>query len=166
MSLEKINNADVEQIYQTFENCCCAPKWIEGMTNARPFAQPTDIFTASDECFLQLTEADYLIAFAGHPQIGNLQTLQEKYANTSESASHEQSAMSNAQTSVLEKMHSLNIKYLEKFGFIFIVCASGKSAQQMLDLIKSRINNDQQTELAIASNEQAKITHIRLEKLL
>lgn len=166
MSLENINNANIEQAYRIFESCCCAPKWIESMTDARPFAQPIDVFTTSDACFRQLTEADYLSAFEGHPQIGNLQTLQDKYANTSESASHEQSGMSEADKSVLEEMHALNIQYLAKFGFIFIVCASGKSAQQMLDLIKSRINNEQHIELSIAGNEQAKITHIRLEKLL
>tara|TARA_R110001583_G_scaffold8952_7_gene42294 strand:- start:4587 stop:5087 length:501 start_codon:yes stop_codon:yes gene_type:complete len=166
MSLEKINNASIEQVYRIFESCCCAPKWIESMTNARPFTQAKDLFSASDECFMQLTEADYLSAFEGHPQIGNLQTLQDKYANTSETASHEQSGMSDAEKSVLEEMHALNGKYLQKFGFIFIVCASGKSAQQMLDLIKSRINNEYQSELTIAGNEQAKITHIRLQKLL
>ncbi|MDA7747032.1 2-oxo-4-hydroxy-4-carboxy-5-ureidoimidazoline decarboxylase [Psychromonas sp.] len=166
MSLEKINNANTEEIYRIFESCCCAPKWIESMTNARPFAQPEDMLTASDKIFKQLTKADYLIAFEGHPQIGNLQTLQSKYANTSESASHEQSGMSEADKSVIEEMHDLNLKYLEKFGFIFIVCASGKSAQQMLDLIKSRINNEHYSELTIAGIEQAKITHIRLEKLL
>lgn len=166
MSLEKINTANIEQVYRVFESCCCAPKWIESMINARPFAQPTDVFTASDKSFMRFTKTDYLNAFEGHPQIGNLQTLHEKYANTSDSASHEQSGMSDAEQSVLEEMHALNIKYLEKFGFIFIVCASGKSSLQMLDLIKSRINNEQHTELTIAGNEQAKITHIRLEKLL
>ena len=166
MNLEKINNANTEDIYRIFESCCCAPKWIEGMTNARPFSDPNALFKLSETCFSQLTEIDYLVAFEGHPQIGNLQTLQKKYANTSGSASHEQSGMSEAQKSVLEEMHKLNIDYLEKFGFIFIVCASGKSAQEMLDLIKSRINNDRQSELTIAGNEQAKITQIRLEKLL
>lgn len=166
MSLDKINKATIEQIYRTFESCCCAPKWIENMISARPFVQGNDLLVASDNCFLQLTEADYIEAFKGHPQIGNLQTLHDKYANTSDSARHEQSGMSDADQLVIEEMHSLNIKYLQKFGFIFIVCASGKSAQQMLDLIKSRINNDRQKELSIAANEQAKITHLRLEKLL
>ena len=166
MSLQKINNANSKQAYRIFESCCCAPKWIESMTNSRPFAQPRDVLIASDKTFMQLTKADYLTAFEGHPQIGNLQTLKDKYENTSDSASHEQSGMSDAKQSILEEMHALNIEYLEKFGFIFIVCASGKSAQQMLDLIKSRINNDHDSELSIAGNEQAKITHIRLEKLL
>ena len=166
MSLDKLNDANTEQVYSIFESCCCAPKWIENMISARPFAHGKDLLVASDNCFLQLSEADYVEAFKGHPQIGNLQTLHDKYANTSDSASHEQSGMSDADQLVIEEMHALNIKYLQKFGFIFIVCASGKSAQQMLDLIKSRINNDLQKELFIAGNEQAKITHLRLEKLL
>jgi len=166
MTLDQINKANSEQIYSLFENCCCAPNWIQKMIDARPFANKAALLEASEKSFAQLVEADYLTAFEGHPQIGNLETLAKKYANTSGSASHEQSGMSAAQKSVLEEMQALNIEYLERFGFIFIVCASGKSAQEMLDLIKSRINNDRQSELTIAGNEQAKITKIRLEKLL
>ncbi|MGP9496876.1 2-oxo-4-hydroxy-4-carboxy-5-ureidoimidazoline decarboxylase, partial [Pseudoalteromonas sp. AOP7-A1-14] len=78
----------------------------------------------------------------------------------------EQSGMSQANTSTLEKMITLNNDYLHKFGFIFIVCATGKSAEQMLALIEQRINNNRAEELQIAAGEQAKITQIRLENLL
>jgi 2-oxo-4-hydroxy-4-carboxy-5-ureidoimidazoline decarboxylase len=166
MSLDKINTASLEQVYQLFESCCCAPNWIESMISQRPFHDQATLFNASEKSFLSLKEEDYLTAFLGHPQIGNLETLAKKYANTSSTAGHEQSGMSAADKSILEEMQQLNIDYLQKFGFIFIVCASGKSASEMLDLIKSRINNDRQRELIIAGQEQAKITQIRLEKLL
>jgi 2-oxo-4-hydroxy-4-carboxy-5-ureidoimidazoline decarboxylase len=166
MSLDEINSDNEKQIYAVFESCCCAKNWIKSMINARPFSDSNTLFNASEKSFLALTESDYLAAFAGHPQIGNLQTLHEKYANTATSAGNEQAGMSVAEKDLLEQMHTLNVEYLEKFGFIFIVCASGKSAQEMLDLIKDRIGNDRQTELAIAGQEQAKITTIRLEKLL
>lgn len=166
MSLTTINNTDTAQLTSLFEDCCCAPKWIEGMVNAHPFATPQALLAAAKSSFSSLTEADWLTAFSGHPQIGNLDTLHEKYASTSHTASNEQAGMSIAETSTLEAMLELNQQYLERFGFIFIVCASGKSAQEMLTLIKARINNERSTELAIAAGEQAKITQLRLEKLL
>ena len=166
MSLEEINNVSDEQAYSIFESCCCATHWIKGMVNARPFIDSEALFAASEQCFSILNEQDFLQAFEGHPQIGDLSTLQKKYANTSGSASHEQSGMSSAETIVLEEMVQLNKDYLAKFGFIFIVCASGKSALQMLELIKNRMGNERLSELTIAGNEQAKITKIRLEKLV
>ncbi|MFT6924947.1 MAG: 2-oxo-4-hydroxy-4-carboxy-5-ureidoimidazoline decarboxylase [Psychromonas sp.] len=166
MSLNEINSANLAQAYALLENCCCAPNWVESMLSARPFADSIALLTASEKSFLQLTKNDYLAAFAGHPQIGDLTTLLAKYANTSDSAGHEQAGMSDAEKSVVEEMHNLNQQYLQKFGFIFIVCASGKSAPQMLELIKKRISNDSLNELNIAANEQAKITTLRLEKLL
>lgn len=166
MNLDKINNATVAQASLLLENCCCAPNWVESMLNARPFADAAALLEASKSSFLALTEADFLNAFKGHPQIGDLDTLIAKYAATSESASDEQSGMSVAEKSQLTEMHTLNQQYLQKFGFIFIVCASGKSAQQMLQIIKNRISNARPEELNIAAAEQIKITHLRLEKLL
>jgi 2-oxo-4-hydroxy-4-carboxy-5-ureidoimidazoline decarboxylase len=166
MSLQIINSANNKQAYQLLEGCCCSPNWIEGMIDARPFENQQALLDNANKIWQTLTEQDYLIAFTGHPQIGDLSTLQEKYAHTAEKAGHEQSAMSSANQSVIKEMFSLNQAYLEKFGFIFIVCATGKSATEMLGLLKNRIDNERHTELAIAANEQAKITTIRLEKLL
>lgn len=166
MSLNEINTANTEEAYAVFESCCCAPKWIESMVSARPFADLEALLSQSEQAFSALSDQDYLVAFTGHPQIGNLKTLHEKYANTSGTASNEQAGMSVADSDVLEEMIQLNQDYLKKFGFIFIVCASGKSAQEMLELIRNRIGNERSEELNIAGAEQAKITHIRLEKLL
>lgn len=166
MSLEKINTIANKQAYQLFEGCCCSPNWIEGMLSARPFKNKQALLDTANDIWQSLSEQDFLIAFTGHPQIGDLSTLQEKYAHTAKDAGHEQSAMSSADQSVIEEMFLLNKHYLEKFGFIFIVCASGKSATEMLSLLKNRIGNERPSELSIAANEQAKITAIRLEKLL
>lgn len=166
MSLDGINSANRERVYQQLENCCCTPKWIENMLKARPFTDRKALIDTSEKSFLLLTEEDYLVAFKGHPQIGDLNTLAKKYAQTSISASGEQAGMSAADQSVIEKMITLNQQYLHKFGFIFIVCASGKSATEMLALITQRINNERAKELTIAAAEQIKITQIRLEKLL
>lgn len=165
MNLDTLNTIDKAQAYQIFEACCCAPNWVEEMVACRPFPDQQTLLAQATRIWQNLNEQDYLAAFLGHPQIGDLSTLKAKYTNTSDTAGQEQSGMSVAQTSVIEQMLLLNKAYLEKFGFIFIVFASGKSADQMLDLIRARIHNDRHTELTIAAGEQAKITANRLEKL-
>ncbi|WP_158969351.1 2-oxo-4-hydroxy-4-carboxy-5-ureidoimidazoline decarboxylase [Paraglaciecola sp. L3A3] len=166
MTLSELNSVTPEQAYKVFESCCCAPNWVNKMVKKRPFTNTLVLQEQALRIWNNLDHVDYLAAFEGHPQIGDLSTLQKKYASTSDTAGHEQSGMSLAQQSTLEKMALLNQQYLERFGFIFIVCASGKSAEQMLELIQSRINNSPQQEIQIAAREQAKITKLRLEKLL
>lgn len=114
---------------------------------------------------MQQQESDLLEALDGHPQIGNVATLKEKYRNTQDSAAHEQSGANEADDEVLEALAKSNQEYLDKFGFIFIVFATGKSAQQMLDLLLARLPNDRGTELVNAATEQNKITRLRLNKL-
>lgn len=166
MKLNQLNQLTEQQAYEAFETCCVAPRWVNAMVQARPFASEQQVYESAQSIWQGLTSQDYLAAFEGHPQIGDVSTLRAKFANTAEKAGHEQSGMQSATDTVLEQMMALNKAYLDKFGFIFIVCASGKSAQEMLDLIKARIDNKVDEELAIAAGEQAKITKIRLEKLL
>lgn len=166
MSLKQINSLDKQQAYSLFEGCCCATNWVNAMIDSRPFADTKTLLNKAQHSWEALSEPDFLEAFTGHPQIGDLSTLQEKYAHTAGSAGHEQASMSLAEASVIEQMFLLNKAYKEKFGFIFIVCASGKSAAEMLSLITQRMNNNRQQELLIAAGEQAKITAIRLEKLV
>ena len=166
MNLTELNNLPEQQAYKVLESCCVAPRWVERMVAARPVDSIQDIYDTAEQIWQQLEEADFLAAFEGHPQIGDVSTLREKFANTADKAGHEQAGMQVANDQVLEKMMSLNKAYLDKFGFIFIVCATGKSAEQMLALIEQRFDNDKTTELTIAAKEQAKITKIRLEKLL
>lgn len=166
MSLSVLNNATPEHAFALIESCCCAPRWVEAMVASRPFKNNDSVYQQAQQIWLSLDKNDYLAAFEGHPQIGDITTLKEKYASTSHVAGNEQAGMSSAQESLLIEMAQINQQYLTKFGFIFIVCASGKSAEQMLNLIKNRINNTPATELIIAAQEQAKITQIRLEKLL
>lgn len=166
MKLMQLNRLKVNDAYALLERCCVAPRWIEGMLDSRPFESHEAMFSAADELWQRLEEVDYLSAFQGHPQIGDVSTLRKKFAATTAKASHEQSGMNKATESVLQTMMALNKAYLEKFGFIFIVCATGKSAEQMLELIEQRISNSRENELIIAAKEQAKITQLRLKNLL
>jgi 2-oxo-4-hydroxy-4-carboxy-5-ureidoimidazoline decarboxylase len=165
MNLEKLNTLSSEEATHAFMQCCTASVWVEAMVNARPFIDKRAIAKQADLAWQDLEEADYLEAFEGHPQIGNVATLRAKYANTKELASGEQGAVSQATEQVLADLAKGNADYLEKFGFIFIVCATGKSAAEMLTLLTERLPNDRSTELINAAEEQRKIFHLRIEKL-
>jgi len=166
MKINQLNQLTEQQAYEVFETCCVAPNWVNAMVSARPFTSEQHVYESAQSIWQGLTSEDYLAAFEGHPQIGDVSTLKAKFANTAHKAGDEQSGMQVASEDVLQEMMALNKAYLEKFGFIFIVCATGKSALEMRTLIQARIDNDKTTELAIAAAEQAKITKIRLEKLL
>jgi|TARA_R110000737_G_scaffold213910_1_gene230907 2-oxo-4-hydroxy-4-carboxy-5-ureidoimidazoline decarboxylase len=166
MNLAQLNELTIDEATHTFMQCCTSAAWVEKMVQARPFADKKDLETKADIAWQGLAEADYLEAFEGHPQIGNVDTLRAKYANTKELASGEQSSVSEATEQVIESLAQGNADYLEKFGFIFIVCATGKSAAQMVALLQARLPNDKVTELINAAEEQRKIFHLRLEKLI
>jgi 2-oxo-4-hydroxy-4-carboxy-5-ureidoimidazoline decarboxylase len=106
-----------------------------------------------------------LEAFTHHPKIGDAKSLAEKFATTKEWASNEQSGVNEASILTLNKLAEGNKAYEEKFGYIFIVCATGKSASEMLSLLESRITNTPEVEIEIAMREQNKITHLRIDKL-
>ena len=164
--LNNLNNANAEQATHSFMQCCTSSAWVSAMVAARPYTDERSLNEHADAAWQALGEIDYLEAFEGHPQIGNVDTLRAKYANTKELASGEQSSVNEASEQVLQALAQGNADYLEKFGFIFIVCATGKSATQMLALLEARLPNDKATELANAAEEQRKIFHLRLEKLL
>lgn len=148
--------------------CCTSSSWASQLASKRPFLDLETLLASSDSVWqeVQTQEADLLEALDGHPQIGNVATLKQKYRNTQDSAAHEQSGANDADDAVLAALAQGNQDYLDKFGFIFIVFATGKSAQQMLDLLLARLPNDRATELANAAAEQNKITRLRLQKLL
>ena len=111
-------------------------------------------------------EEDWKEAFTHHPKIGDLDSLKKKFANTAVWASGEQSGVNTAKDEILNALAEGNRLYEEKFGYIFIVCASGKSAEEMLGMLNERLKNNPEDEIRIAADEQNKITLLRLEKLL
>lgn len=160
----ELSNADATA---TLLTCCTSSAWADRLAAARPFADIETMLEANDAAWneAQTSEANLIEAFDGHPQIGNVDSLKEKYRNTQDSAAHEQSGATDAEDQVLEDLAQGNQDYLDKFGFIFIVFATGKSAQQMLDLLLARLPNDREAELANAAAEQNKITRLRIQKL-
>jgi len=166
MSLSQLNAMTAQEASHTLMQCCTSSTWVARMVDNRPFADADELKRRADENWLDLEEADYLEAFEGHPKIGDVSSLRKKYANTKALAAGEQSGVYDAEGATIQALAGGNTAYENKFGFIFIVCATGKSAAEMLALLQARLPNDRDTELKNAAEEQRKIFHIRLEKLL
>jgi 2-oxo-4-hydroxy-4-carboxy-5-ureidoimidazoline decarboxylase len=136
------------------------------MGQARPFVSHTHLIGVAEDIWWHLGDGDWLEAFTHHPQIGaDIEELRARFAATATWSEGEQAGMSDADDEALTALAEGNRAYLERYGHIFIVCASGKSAVQMDALLRSRMNNESAYELRIAAGEQMKITRLRLEKL-
>ncbi|MBL0046443.1 MAG: 2-oxo-4-hydroxy-4-carboxy-5-ureidoimidazoline decarboxylase [Flavobacteriales bacterium] len=166
MTLDALNRLSEADATVAFEQCCGAARWVERMVIDRPFESLPEMLEISDRIWEECDLDDYLEAFQGHPRIGDVESLANKYANTKAWAGGEQKGVEGADRGVLERLAKGNIDYEEKFGHIFIVCATGKSAAEMLALLEARMPNDPKTEVMVAAEEQNKITRIRLKKLL
>ena len=137
------------------------------MMNILPIADAKVLLHQATKIWNDLTEADWREAFTHHPKIGgDVAALREKFASTSTWAEGEQAAVKEASQATLEALAAGNTAYEQKFGYIFIVCATGKTAAEMLALLQARLPNTPEIEIIIAMGEQDKITRIRLEKLL
>lgn len=163
---ELLNAAPEAAARSMLVRCCGATRWVDAMLGRRPFASDDALLGAADEVWSTMSEADVLEAFGHHPEIGaSLDALREKFASTASWSAGEQSSVAAADEATLVALQRGNLRYRERFGFIFIVCATGKSAAQMLELLHARLPNDRDAELRIAAAEQAKITRLRLAKL-
>jgi len=135
------------------------------MMTARPFATREAMLKAAQAAWDTLEPRDWLEAFQHHPRIGDREALRLKFAGTRHLAREEQAGVEVAPDEILTALANENEHYEQKFGYIFIVCATGLTADQMLAMLRTRISNDPATELRIAAAEQAKITALRLKKL-
>lgn len=146
--------------------CCGSSRWADGMVRARPFRDAEHLFAEAAWLWAQTGPEDWHEAFKHHPRIGDVSQLRAKFAATATWSSQEQGGVTGADEAVLRGLAEGNTEYERRFGFIFLVCATGKSAAEMLALLRARLDNPPDEELRIAAGEQAKITRIRLEKLL
>lgn len=162
-SIHALNSCDDDTRLQFFLGCCTSKRWANALAKTAPFTDVETLLHTSDSIWHECNEQDFLEAFAGHPEIGDMQVLRDKYSTQ---AHAEQGQVRSASATVLLALQEYNKQYRKKFGFIFIVCASGKSAEDMLGLLKNRLPNSVQQELQNAAHEQNKITHLRLRKSL
>lgn len=164
--LEQLNRAAAETAQTDFLNCCGSRNWARMMTEARPFTDTAALINQAEKIWLNLDTQDWLEAFAAHPKIGTRQPATKQQAQSAAWSQGEQAGTHTAADSVLNRLAEANGLYEDKFGFIFIVCATGKTAEEMLNLCRARLSNDAASEIQIAADEQRKITEIRLRKLL
>ncbi len=165
MTLEQFHSLSNQEVSQLLADCNASETWCARVVAARPFNDINALKTAATASWQNLSEQDYLQAFEAHPMIGDVDSLRKKYASTKAMASGEQSGAAVADEKTLSELSVLNKTYFEKFGFIFIVFATGKSAAEMLDLLKQRIGNSRAEEIQNAAAEQLKITLLRIDKL-
>lgn len=166
MTLHELNTLPAESLKQELFACCGSTNWVNRMLNFFPMDDLVELLEDAEAQWYGCTESDWREAFAHHPKIGDTDSLATKFAATAAWASEEQSSVSTASRQVIAELAAANAAYELKFGYIFIVCATGKSAEEMLAILNQRLINSPEEEIKIAMDEQIKITLIRLQKLL
>jgi 2-oxo-4-hydroxy-4-carboxy-5-ureidoimidazoline decarboxylase len=154
--------ADARALLRT---CCGSRRWVERMLQRRPFWSEGALLDAARNEWWALDPDDWKEAFAAHPGIGDREALRSRFADTQHLASREQAGIDGAPEDVLAELAIANKRYEQLFGYIFIVCASGLTADAMLQMLQARLVNDPAAELKIAAGEQARITELRLKQL-
>lgn len=165
MNLDAINAWPEPDAIAAFRRCCGSARWAERIARLRPFGSEAELIEAAERTWWDLGVDDWLEAFAAHPRIGDRAPAPPRLASTAAWSAREQSGVSAASQDVLDALAEANARYHERFGYIFIVCATGKTAEEMLGLLRARLPNDPESEIRISAAEQARITRIRLEKI-
>lgn len=166
MTLHEFNTLPKEKLSETLYTCCGSNTWVKKMLTLFPMEDLVELLEDAEEKWYECSEKDWLEAFKQHPKIGDTKSLQQKFASTAHLAVHEQSGVSNATNDIVQQLQTKNEEYEKKFGYIFIVCATGKSAEEILTILQTRLANSKETEIKMAADEQNKITKLRLENLL
>ena len=167
MTLSELNHLPTPALVEALQKCCGSSAWVNQMAVVFPISNAETLMDEAKTKWNSLREADWREAFAHHPKIGgNVVALREKFASTSAWAEGEQASVKEASQATLEALAAGNEDYERKFGYLFIVCATGKTADEMLALLQARLPNKPEDEIVIAMREQDKITRIRLEKLI
>lgn len=155
---EYLNALDEGAARDALARCCGAGRWVDGMVAARPFADDRAVLEAAERLWWALGAGDWLEAFAGHPRIG--ERARDDWARG------EQVGVEAGGAETRRALAAGNGEYERRFGHVFLICATGRSADEMLSALRRRLDNDPARELQVAAGEQAKITRIRLKKLV
>jgi 2-oxo-4-hydroxy-4-carboxy-5-ureidoimidazoline decarboxylase len=161
---QRIDEASPETARGLLRSCCGSTRWVERMLALRPFGTTASMLSAARREWFALTRADWTEAFSHHPKIGDRESLRARFPATHQLSEREQAGMRAASDQTIDALAHGNAAYERRFGYIFIVCATGKSAGEMLDLLTARLQNDPVIEERIAAEELAKITELRLKQ--
>ena len=164
MTIAEFDHLETDVKSSMLHQCCGSQKWVEKMLQMPAAEDLIDLFEDAEEAWYECNEDDWKEAFTHHPKIGDIDSLRKKFAKD-QFAANEQASIRNTSERTLESLAEGNKLYQEKFGYIFIVFATGKSAEEMLAILQSRLNNSPEEEIKIAMEEQNKITQQRLKNL-
>jgi OHCU decarboxylase len=151
---------------KTLLQCCGSKRWAREMVLAGRYENEQALIVKAHDIWWSLDPGDWLEAFRTHPKIGEKKAAAPVSDQSRQWSGHEQAGVSNASRETVDALAALNYAYEQKFGFIFIICATGKTSEEMLSALRQRLENDPATELPVAAAEQSKITELRLKKFL
>ena len=165
MDLEQLNSMPHDEAVKALLECCGSKRWAEQVATARPYTSLENLIANANDIWWSLQHDDWLEAFRSHPKIGEKKAAAPVSDKSRQWSGQEQAGVATASRETVDALAALNWAYEQKFGFIFIICATGKTSEEMLESLKNRLQNDAETELPIAAAEQRKITELRLKKL-
>jgi OHCU decarboxylase len=164
--LEGLNTLSRDEAEAEMLKCCGSTLWARRMADARPFHDLEKLLAAADSIWWSLDEEDWLEAFSRHPKIGEKESERAQAVTAQKWSNEEQKGVRSIDEETRRELAEANREYAQKFGYIYIVCATGKTADEMLAILKERLQNDPGKEIRVAAEEQRRITHLRLKKLL
>ena len=161
LGLKAFNDLPSDEAVHVLLACCSAPAWAQVVAAGRPYASADELFEAADAALAGLDQGELDVALAGHPRIG-----ERPQGAGGAWSRQEQAGMDAAQAATMGEIAERNRLYENRFGHVYLVCATGKSADELLAILRSRLRNDEQTEWRVVREELAKITRIRLERVV
>ena len=164
--LDRWNQLPALEAAQRILPCCGSRAWARDLAARRPLPDETSLLAASDEIWNSLGEQDWVEAFSKHPRIGERKAPPAVSAQSASWSAQEQQNVASAGDVVQQTLAEANREYEQRFGRVFIVCATGKLASEILDILRRRLQTDDATELLESAEEQRKITNLRLKKWL
>ena len=165
-TLDRMNSLSPDEAETEFLKCCGSKNWARRMVEQRPFIDVSELLSKADDSWRSVGEQDWLEAFRSHPKIGEKKAEQAQSAEARAWSEQEQAGTLDSAQETLAALAAGNRKYESRFGYIFIVCATGKTSAEMLAILRGRLSNDPEDELRVAAEEQRKITQLRLQKLI
>jgi 2-oxo-4-hydroxy-4-carboxy-5-ureidoimidazoline decarboxylase len=164
--LTTFNTAADEQLRTRLQSCCEAESWVQSVLAGRPYGAVAKLFAASDDATQTLDDAGLGQALAGHPRIGDRRPPHAGEDRAGAWSRQEQAGVAGAEAELFAAVAAANVEYERRFGHVYLVCATGRSAAELLDICRARLDNDPETERGIVLSELAKINRLRLIKLL
>jgi 2-oxo-4-hydroxy-4-carboxy-5-ureidoimidazoline decarboxylase len=164
--LAALDQARVEQLRTRLRSCCAAAAWVERIAAGRPYRSEAALLAASDRATAELDRAGLAEALAGHPRIGDTTPAPEADGRSAAWSRGEQAGVRGAETTLLDELAAANAAYERRFGHVYLVCAAGRDAAELLDVCRSRLRNDPATERGVVLAELARINRLRLSRLL